>query len=160
MARIITCRCGRKIECLHFTNTCVCGADYNHAGQRLAPRSQWGEETGESWSECLGDDYAGEGVNVIEDDYHDQDMREQNNSTCPDCGQEEEYRGDYDDFMDYECGIDFADPGGHSALRAVTRDNPRNQPCPTCGAENVLTPADVSLGYQCDRCADQAERGW
>lgn len=25
-----------------------CGADYNSAGQRLAPRSQWGEETGET----------------------------------------------------------------------------------------------------------------
>ncbi len=51
----------------------------------------------------------------------------------------------------------FADPGGRSALRAATPDNPRNQPCPNCGAENVLTPADVVLGYQCNRCADAAE---
>lgn len=51
----------------------------------------------------------------------------------------------------------FADPGGHSALRRASRDNPRNLPCPTCGAENVLTPADVARGYQCDRCADAAE---
>jgi hypothetical protein len=51
----------------------------------------------------------------------------------------------------------FADPGGNSALRAATPDNPRNLPCPTCGAENRLTPADRALGYQCDDCADRAE---
>jgi hypothetical protein len=54
----------------------------------------------------------------------------------------------------------FADPGGRSALRAASRRNPRNRPCPTCGRKNVLTPADVAHGYQCDRCADQAECGW
>lgn len=63
---------------------------------------------------------------------------------------------DYDD--DYPIdGVGFANPG--SALRAETKDNPRNQPCPTCGAEDVLTPIDVQRGYQCDRCADLAERG-
>lgn len=36
-----------------FTNTCDCGADYNMSGQRLAPREQWGEETGEHWTECV-----------------------------------------------------------------------------------------------------------
>lgn len=51
----------------------------------------------------------------------------------------------------------FADPGGRSALRRASRQNPRNRPCPTCGAKNVLTPADVAKHYQCDRCADQAE---
>lgn len=54
----------------------------------------------------------------------------------------------------------FADPGGNSALRAATSDNPRNLPCPTCGTENVLTPADVQRGYQCDHCADALERGY
>jgi hypothetical protein len=65
---------------------------------------------------------------------------------------------------DYEgedgCGDDrndFAEPGGRSALRAATRDNPRNLPCPTCGAANRLTPADRALGYQCNACADSAE---
>ena len=53
----------------------------------------------------------------------------------------------------------FADPGGSSALRAASADNPRNLPCPTCGAEDVLTPEDVAHGYQCNRCADRAERG-
>jgi hypothetical protein len=24
----------------------------------------------------------------------------------------------------------------------------------------MLTPADVARHYQCDHCADQAERGW
>ena len=57
-------------------------------------------------------------------------------------------------------GLDFADPGGRSALRAATKSNPRNQPCPTCGGEDRLTPADVQLGYQCDPCADRAERGF
>jgi len=41
---------------------------------------------------------------------------------------------------------DFADPGGRSALRAATKRNPRNPPCPNCGAKNVLTPADVAHG--------------
>jgi len=57
-------------------------------------------------------------------------------------------------------GVGFADPGGGSALRAATRDNPRNLPCPNCGQENVLTPIDVQHGYQCDRCADLAESGF
>jgi len=53
----------------------------------------------------------------------------------------------------------FADPGGTSALRASTRNNPRNLPCPTCKQPNRLTPADASRGYQCDSCADRAEQG-
>ena len=56
-------------------------------------------------------------------------------------------------------GVGFANPGGNSSLRAATRRNPRNLPCPTCGAQNRLTPADVAKGYQCDECADRAE-GW
>lgn len=55
--KVITC-CGEELECPDFTNTCEkCGADYNWAGQRLAPRSQWGEETGESPSDILNCDY-------------------------------------------------------------------------------------------------------
>lgn len=52
--------------------------------------------------------------------------------------------------------LQFARQG--SALRAATRDNPRNLPCPTCKRENMLTPADRSRGYQCDICADNCER--
>lgn len=52
---------------------------------------------------------------------------------------------------------EFADPGGGSALRAESPTNPRNLPCPKCGAENVLTPEDRMRGYQCNRCADRAE---
>ena len=55
--------------------------------------------------------------------------------------------------------IQFADPGGTSALRAITSTNPRNLPCPTCDSPNRLTPQDVALGYQCDSCADRLERG-
>ena len=62
---------------------------------------------------------------------------------------------DRDDFH-----IDFANPGGGSALRAATKDNPRNLPCRSCGRENMLTPEDRAHGYQCDICADQAEQGW
>ena len=47
------CDCGREVYLHGFTNTCECGADYNMSGQRLAPREQWGEETGESLSEIL-----------------------------------------------------------------------------------------------------------
>ena len=71
-------------------------------------------------------------------------------------------RYDFDDENIYGCdvGIRFADPGGNSALRAASKRNPRNLPCPNCGAKNRLTPADKALGYQCDRCADAAERGY
>ena len=62
---------------------------------------------------------------------------------------------DYDDVRDN----DFADPGGRSALRAASKNNPRNLPCLNCKAPNKLTPKDRQLGYQCDRCADGAERG-
>ena len=65
---------------------------------------------------------------------------------------------DYDDYDDRD-RIEFADPGGRSALRAASKSNPRNLPCPTCGAKNRLTRADRDRGYQCDQCADQAERG-
>lgn len=59
-----------------------------------------------------------------------------------------------------DCEIDFANPGGNSALRAASKNNPRNLPCPTCCEPNRLTPADVALGYQCDSCADRAEQGY
>jgi hypothetical protein len=63
------------------------------------------------------------------------------------------YDDDYgDDERDH-----FADPGGRSALRAARRGNPRNLPCPTCHARNVLTPADRARGYQCNACADREE---
>lgn len=71
------------------------------------------------------------------------------------------YDDDRDDPFDEEGylidGVGFADPGGRSALRAATKSNPRNLPCPTCGEPNRLTPADKRRGYQCDRCADRAE---
>lgn len=31
-----------------MTNTCSCGTEYNGFGQELAPREQWGWETGEN----------------------------------------------------------------------------------------------------------------
>lgn len=64
--------------------------------------------------------------------------------------------GSDDELID---GVGFADPGGNSALRAETKDNPRNLPCPSCGQPNRLTPADKARGYQCDSCADEVERG-
>ncbi len=87
------------------------------------------------------------------------------NESLPCCSEEcaEDFKNEaneYDEF-DYNLidGVGFADPGGNSALRAETPDNPRDQPCPTCGAENVLTRIDVQRGYQCNRCADMLERG-
>lgn len=41
--------CGRHVHLSHSDNDCDCGAIYNLFGQRLAPREQWGEETGESF---------------------------------------------------------------------------------------------------------------
>ncbi len=65
------------------------------------------------------------------------------------------YEPDDEPFFEGDFEDDFADPGGNSALRAGKRD----KPCPTCGQPNRLTAKDVSLGYQCDGCADRAERG-
>ena len=65
----------------------------------------------------------------------------------------DEFDGDFDDRME------FADPGGNSALRASSARNPRNLPCPTCGEPNRLTPADKARHYQCNECADRAEMG-
>lgn len=76
---------------------------------------------------------------------------------CDECGGCPRCSSEFDDDYDGNPRIDFADPGGNSALRAATKSNPRNLPCPTCGAKNRLTPADRALGYQCDSCADKAE---
>jgi len=65
----------------------------------------------------------------------------------------------YDDDEKYLIdGVGFAQEG--SALRAATKDNPRNLPCPTCHYPNRLTPLDQARGYQCNSCADAAERGY
>jgi hypothetical protein len=61
---------------------------------------------------------------------------------------------------DHDDRSDFAEPGGKSALRASSKRNPRNLPCPTCHTANVLTPKDRALGYQCDACADRDEGGF
>lgn len=58
--RVIRCQyCGTEVVCKSFTNTCRCGADYNHAGQVLAARCQWGEETGETAADILAAEAAG-----------------------------------------------------------------------------------------------------
>lgn len=56
-----------------------------------------------------------------------------------------------------EDDFDMVFKGEGSALRAATPSNPRNLPCPNCKKEDMLTPLDRSLGYQCDECADRAE---
>lgn len=47
-AAVMRCDCGRKLS-LHnlFATACDCGREYGGNGYLLAPRSQWGEETGE-----------------------------------------------------------------------------------------------------------------
>jgi len=57
---------------------------------------------------------------------------------------------------DNELDMDFYEPASNSALRA----GKRVYDCPTCCEPNRLTAADKALGYQCDSCADQQERGW
>lgn len=49
--------CPREVVLHGFTNTCDCGIDYNGSGMQLASREQWGEETGEHWTECLGSSF-------------------------------------------------------------------------------------------------------
>lgn len=84
--------------------------------------------------------------------YDEDDYRDREYAGCEDCDGE----GCSGCLID---GVGFADPGSNSALRAATKNNPRNLPCPNCGTENVLTPADRAAGYQCNRCADAAEGG-
>lgn len=74
--------------------------------------------------------------------------------------EENDFNDPWDDPAYAGDGEYFADPGGNSALRAATKTNPRNLPCPACEQPNRLTPADRAKGYQCDACADRAERGW
>lgn len=51
--------CGEPLHCPGFTNTCPhCGADYNWAGQLLASRGQWGEETEETYEDLQDIDTA------------------------------------------------------------------------------------------------------
>ena len=53
---VIECaRCHSQVELDDaFLSTCgKCGADYNGSGQLLAPREQWGEETGETLGDML-----------------------------------------------------------------------------------------------------------
>jgi len=69
-------------------------------------------------------------------------------------------RMEYDADEQFERNQMFAEPGSNSALRAATKTNPRNLPCPTCGEPNRLTPKDRQLGYQCNQCADEQERGY
>ena len=57
--KAVTCDCGETVTCSGFTNTCTCGADYNMSGQLLAPRAQWGEETGETADEILSAEATG-----------------------------------------------------------------------------------------------------
>jgi hypothetical protein len=48
--RVLSCQCGADFELIDwFEEQCPkCGRSYNGAGQELAPKSQWGEETGET----------------------------------------------------------------------------------------------------------------
>lgn len=59
IAAVGECDCGAHVHLTGFTNTCACGADYNMTGSRLASRSQWGEETGESPSDIINSEARG-----------------------------------------------------------------------------------------------------
>ena len=50
---VLLCDCGMEVELNGFTCGCPCGRDYNQSGQLLAPRGQWGEDTGETLGEIL-----------------------------------------------------------------------------------------------------------
>jgi hypothetical protein len=52
-APVIKCDCGKEVVCSAFTNACSCGRDYNMSGSQLAPRRQWGEETGETANDII-----------------------------------------------------------------------------------------------------------
>lgn len=122
-------------------------------------------------------------LSEMKKEWHDKCHNEEGNFCCPRCGDEFDedspeaefitengfcdlcYKAQMEDLQmerlegripDFE----FANPGGYSALRAETDDNPRIYSCPNCRRENQLTLKDKQKGYQCDFCADQAERGF
>ena len=107
------------------------------------------------------------------------------NNYCNGCGARGCFECSCGEYEHYDSDEHFADPGGVSALRAATYDrcpyhnchkkvsvranycsacggmlNPRKYACPNCRTPNALTSADKARGYQCDSCADRAERGW
>lgn len=97
-------------------------------------------------------------------EYHDEYDMDPNGDPMEPCDDEDDHDIEPDDDRwdgeeDLIDGVGFADPGGRSSLRAATRNNPRNLPCPTCGKPNRLTPLDRRRHYQCNQCADRAERG-
>jgi hypothetical protein len=53
---VVRCVCGAEVELAStWANSCeVCDREYNGSGQLLAPRSQWGEETGETSADFIG----------------------------------------------------------------------------------------------------------
>ncbi len=52
IVRCVGCR--RRVECEDsITNTCPCGEEYNGSGQHLAPREQWGLDTGETIADIM-----------------------------------------------------------------------------------------------------------
>lgn len=57
------CDCGLEVHLCGFTNTCECGRDFNMSGQELAPRSHWGQETGETAADIL------RGGDMFDEDY-------------------------------------------------------------------------------------------
>jgi hypothetical protein len=48
---VLRCDCTAEVHCDNaWANECErCEREYNGSGQQLAPRSQWGEETGETF---------------------------------------------------------------------------------------------------------------
>lgn len=53
---IIKCSCGSRLELWSsWANPCDrCHREWNSDGSELAPRSQWGEETGETQADFIG----------------------------------------------------------------------------------------------------------
>ncbi len=67
----VRCDCGYTLELQEFTNTCACGRDYSFSGSLLAPRSHWGEETGETANDILNDPECGHYDASIDVDYEE-----------------------------------------------------------------------------------------
>jgi hypothetical protein len=67
------CSCGNQVvlDSVMYNTCSRCGRDYNSFGQLLGPRSQWGEETGETFFDIDMANYNlndREGINSLWDD--------------------------------------------------------------------------------------------
>jgi hypothetical protein len=73
---------------------------------------------------------------------------------------DDNYDDESDEYRDSAEYGDDHDPTMFANSGSALSVGDRTKPCPTCGEPDKLTIKDARMGYQCDDCADTAERGY